>query len=221
MAGLRGMMRRPQEVQLCGTSVALLGVAHYFKTLQIDTAAGNDEMYACKLSTALWLLGGIAFQQAVLFCKAKSDAESLARDLAAAGHSAACLSSAKDQLERIHIVNALRTYHLRIVVATDVAARGVDFDRVDLVVNIDLPQDPETLMHRLGRAGRFGRYGTAITLVRGGTEARRLHEAIGEVAGGQVSCCFDMICFVVQILQLVCLNFFLKNMYASGTPPAG
>merc|ERR1712125_77904 len=59
----------------------------------------------------------------------------------------------------------LRTFSIRVLVSTDLTARGVDVEKVNLVMNLDVPSDPETYMHRIGRTGRFGTYGVAVSFV--------------------------------------------------------
>ena len=201
---LKGLMHQPHEIMLCAETTSLLGIAHYYKKI---TAPGGDgsnddknshtseentytksriDTYAMKRKVLLDLLSSISFHQAVVFCNSKTTADTLAENLITAGHAAACLSSDKDQLQRIHVLNSLRSFGLRIVVATDVAARGIDLDRVNLVVNFDLPAAPATLMHRVGRAGRFGTHGTAISLVYGSAERDDLKRAVVSAAGGDV-----------------------------------
>ena len=189
---LRALMRRPQEIMLCSESTALIGVTHYYyditaaRSKTSAVSAGKSDAYALKRMALLELLSSISFHQAIVFCNSKATAEVLSDELIAAGHAAACLSSDKDQLQRIEVLNSLRSYGLRVVVATDVAARGVDLDRVNLVVNFDLPAVHATLMHRVGRAGRFGTHGTAISLVQGSAKQGELQKAVEEAGGGEV-----------------------------------
>ena len=100
-----------------------------------------------------------------MFCNRKPAAEWLARRLSAAGYPAAALSSDLSQPERMAAVAALREFRLRVLVATDVMARGVDLERVNLVVLLDVPPDAATYVHRVGRTGRFGTRGVAVALV--------------------------------------------------------
>jgi ATP-dependent RNA helicase UAP56/SUB2 len=69
------------------------------------------------------------------------------------------------QTERIRYFNEFKNFKHRILVATDVIARGIDVERVNIVVNYDMPNDTDTYLHRVGRAGRFGTKGLAITFV--------------------------------------------------------
>ncbi|NNG34733.1 DEAD/DEAH box helicase [Nakamurella sp. DB0629] len=104
-----------------------------------------------------------ADQAAIVFVRAKSACEQLTSALAADGLRAASLNGDVPQAERERIVQRLREGSIDVLVATDVAARGLDVERIALVVNFDAPRDPETYVHRIGRTGRAGRTGTALT----------------------------------------------------------
>ncbi|MFM7073591.1 MAG: DEAD/DEAH box helicase [Planctomycetota bacterium] len=101
----------------------------------------------------------------IVFVKMKSTTEPLADFLCQRGHRAAALNGDMAQGQRERIVEALKAGKLDIVVATDVAARGLDVQRISHVVNFDLPFDSEAYVHRIGRTGRAGRQGEAILLV--------------------------------------------------------
>lgn len=101
----------------------------------------------------------------IVFCKMKSTTEPLAEFLTACGHRAAALSGDVAQKQRERIVANLKAGKLDVVVATDVAARGLDVQRVSHVINYDLPFDDEAYVHRIGRTGRAGRSGEAILFV--------------------------------------------------------
>ncbi|MCL2849145.1 MAG: DEAD/DEAH box helicase [Micrococcales bacterium] len=109
----------------------------------------------------------------LVFVRTREAAEQVGSELVEHGLAAAYLSGDVAQAERERIVARLRDGALDVVVATDVAARGLDVDRVGLVVNMDLPGEPETYVHRTGRTGRAGRTGEALTFVTP-TETARL-----------------------------------------------
>jgi hypothetical protein len=89
-------------------------------------------------------------------------------------------------LQRMEAMEAVRGFKVRIIVSTDVMARGVDFDRVNLVVNVDLPPDAATYVHRVGRTGRFGSRGIAVALV-SQQELRKLQRYLADVKGGEAA----------------------------------
>jgi ATP-dependent RNA helicase DeaD len=98
----------------------------------------------------------------IVFVKTKSTTENLADYLAAEGHRVAALSSDVAQAQRERIVEHLKNGNLDVIVATDVAARGLDVPRISHVINYDVPFDDESYVHRIGRTGRAGRSGEAI-----------------------------------------------------------
>ncbi|RKR74418.1 DEAD/DEAH box helicase [Frondihabitans australicus] len=105
------------------------------------------------------------FEGMIIFVRTKSETETLAEKLRARGYSAAAISGDVAQAQRERTVNQLKSGKLDILVATDVAARGLDVDRISHVVNYDIPIDTESYVHRIGRTGRAGRSGAAISFV--------------------------------------------------------
>lgn len=103
-----------------------------------------------------------AIDGAIVFVKTKSTTEYLAEYLSSQGHRVAALSSDVVQKQRERIVEALRAGRIDVIVATDVAARGLDVPRISHVINYDFPFDSESYVHRIGRTGRAGRDGNAI-----------------------------------------------------------
>lgn len=120
----------------------------------------------------------------IIFVRTKSATEELAERLRSRGFSAAAINGDLVQAQRERTVNALKNGSLDILVATDVAARGLDVDRITHVVNYDIPHDPEAYVHRVGRTGRAGRSGEAILFVT--PRERRLLSAIEKVSGRPV-----------------------------------
>jgi len=109
----------------------------------------------------------------LVFCRTKNDTGQLAQKLGDRGYLADALHGDLSQQEREKILNKFRKQKINILVATDVAARGIDIIELTHVINYTLPQDPESYVHRIGRTGRAGKQGTAITFVTS-TEYRRL-----------------------------------------------
>ena len=102
---------------------------------------------------------------AIVFCRTRGAAEEVGTALVERGISAATISGDVAQKDREKIVERLRSGQIDVLVATDVAARGLDVDRIGLVVNFDLPGEPEAYVHRIGRTGRAGRTGEALSFV--------------------------------------------------------
>jgi len=101
----------------------------------------------------------------IVFCARKSEADELVESLQGRGYSAEALHGDLNQVQRDRVMNRFRNAQVEILVATDVAARGLDIPDVSHVINYDIPWDPESYVHRIGRTGRAGRTGDAITLV--------------------------------------------------------
>ncbi|ALD89896.1 Superfamily II DNA and RNA helicase [Cupriavidus gilardii CR3] len=111
------------------------------------------------------LLRDASLKQAIVFTATKRDADSLAERLSDTGFAAGALHGDMTQGARNRTLTALRRGNLRVLVATDVAARGIDVPDITHVVNFDLPKQAEDYVHRIGRTGRAGRSGVAINLV--------------------------------------------------------
>ena len=101
----------------------------------------------------------------IVFCNTRSRVKKLTKTLTAKGMRASCIHGDLSQSQRDKIMDGFRSGRSNVLVATDVAARGIDVKNIDLVVNYDVPDKPEYYIHRIGRTGRAGRNGTACTLV--------------------------------------------------------
>jgi ATP-dependent RNA helicase DeaD len=105
------------------------------------------------------------FEAMIVFVRTKQATEEVAEKLRARGFSAAAINGDVPQAVRERTIAALKDGSIDILVATDVAARGLDVERISHVVNYDIPHDPESYVHRIGRTGRAGRSGTALLFV--------------------------------------------------------
>lgn len=104
-------------------------------------------------------------QKTVVFCRTKKEVDRLSNVLSAAGYSAKGLHGDMEQRSRESVIKGLKTDAIDVLIATDVAARGLHIDGVTHVFNYHIPFDPESYVHRIGRTGRAGKKGVAITLV--------------------------------------------------------
>ena len=118
---------------------------------------------ATKLKSLIDLLGRDQVQSGIVFTRTKHGANALARKLEGQGYTAAAIHGNKSQGARQRALEAFRNNEVRILVATDVAARGIDIDGVTHVINYDMPVDPESYVHRTGRTGRAGAAGIAVS----------------------------------------------------------
>ena len=118
-----------------------------------------------KQALLLWLLKHEDFDKALVFTNTRERASAVGAFLQTEGQRAGALHGELDQRERNHVMGLLRNGQIRVLVGTDVAARGLDVPGIDLVVNLDVPRSGDDYLHRTGRTGRAGKQGLAISLV--------------------------------------------------------
>ncbi len=137
------------------------------KTTTVDTIRQRYWMVSGvhKLDALTRILEAESFDGMIIFVRTKIATVELAEKLEARGYSAAALNGDIQQNQRERTITQLKNGKLDIIVATDVAARGLDVERVSHVVNYDIPHDTESYVHRIGRTGRAGRKGDAILFV--------------------------------------------------------
>eukprot|EP00210_Caulerpa_lentillifera_P001381 g1328.t1 len=165
MSSIESWMDYPQLVVIPDCQEPLIGVKQCFKLIRSEANEEPGVIFERKLNTLLKLFDQVSFNQAVVFCNSKSNAELIKEKLNSLGIQSAVTSGKKSQTHRIQTINAMREFEIRVVISTDLYARGVNLERVNLVVNLDLPFDKETYQHRVGRTGRFGTHGLSIALV--------------------------------------------------------
>jgi ATP-dependent RNA helicase DeaD len=101
----------------------------------------------------------------MIFCRNRNDVDQLGEKLTARGFNCDTLHGELSQTQRDRVMHRFRTAQSQILVATDVAARGLDVDHVTHVINFEIPPDPEVYVHRIGRTGHAGRTGIAISII--------------------------------------------------------
>lgn len=135
------------------------------KTVTIDLV--NQSVYHLEKSNKVPLLfnilGDPEHEKVLIFCKTKYGADIIVKALEDASITAASLHSGKTQAMREEALQNFKESTLRVLVATDVAARGIDVDNITLVINYNLPEDPRNYIHRIGRTARAGKSGMAIS----------------------------------------------------------
>ncbi|WP_433562813.1 DEAD/DEAH box helicase [Nocardia sp. CA-151230] len=141
--------------------------------------------YQRKLDALTRILEVESFEAMIIFVRTKQATEELAEKLRARGYSAAAINGDIAQAQRERTIGQLKSGVLDILVATDVAARGLDVERISHVVNYDIPHDTESYVHRIGRTGRAGRSGEALLFV--APRERRLLDAIERATRQQVT----------------------------------
>ena len=128
-----------------------------------------------KMEVTTRLIDFYALKLMLIFCNQKKRVDEVVEELVSRGYAAEGLHGDLRQSQRTQVMNRFRNGNVCILVATDVAARGLDVDNVDAVINYDIPLDEEYYVHRIGRTGRAGKFGKAFTLVVG-SERNRLRE---------------------------------------------
>ncbi|MDR3605840.1 MAG: ATP-dependent RNA helicase DbpA [Oligoflexia bacterium] len=116
-----------------------------------------------KFDTLLWVLQQYQPDSAIVFCNLKTTVSELAEGLKAAGIPCDSLHGDLEQSARDRVMAKFRNQSTRILIATDVAARGIDVENLDMVLNFDLPAQPAVYVHRIGRTGRAGKSGVAVS----------------------------------------------------------
>lgn len=137
-----------------------------------------------KMDAFTRILEVIEYDAIIVFCRTKHETEEVADSLRDAGYNAAAINGDIAQQQRERTVDQLKDGRLDILVATDVAARGLDVDRITHVVNYDIPNDTESYVHRIGRTGRAGRTGEAILFVT--PRERRMLRSIERVTNARL-----------------------------------
>ncbi len=148
-------MREPKFIALSGDVVGAQGIKHEFFFVS-GVARVNDLAKILEIENP---------ESAIIFCNTKADTESVTNDLQRRGFPAELLNGDLPQSERERVLDRVRRGEARYLVATDVAARGIDVSHLTHVINYTLPEAVEQYVHRTGRTGRAGRTGNAIALV--------------------------------------------------------
>ncbi|KAI5243629.1 probable ATP-dependent RNA helicase DDX20 [Manis pentadactyla] len=154
-------MREPTFVRLNSSDPSLIGLKQYYKVVNSYPLA--HKIFEEKVQHLQELFSRIPFNQALVFSNLHSRAQHLADVLSSKGFPAECISGNMNQSQRLDAMAKLKQFHCRVLISTDLTSRGIDAERVNLVVNLDVPLDWETYMHRIGRAGRFGTLGLTVT----------------------------------------------------------
>jgi len=147
--------RQPKEILIDSDKLTLHGLSQYYINLE-------ENQKTRKLTDLMDIL---EFNQVVIFVRDKRRAASLNKILVESKFPSVVLHADMTTDDRIGTYNKFKKYEARILVTTDLAARGLDIERVNIVFNYDFPLEPDTYLHRVGRAGRFGNKGMAISFI--------------------------------------------------------
>ena len=158
-------LKNPAKVQITKSEVTVKSVKQYY--LEVSPIQKTDILAR--------LIDINDFKLSIIFCNTKRKVDELAREMTARGYNAIGLHGDMRQTQRDRVMKAFKNGRVEILIATDVAARGIDIKDIDVVFNYDLPDDLEYYVHRIGRTGRANREGVSYSLV-SRREMYKLHE---------------------------------------------
>ncbi|KAL3633582.1 DEAD-box ATP-dependent RNA helicase 15 [Castilleja foliolosa] len=160
-------MQDPMEIYVDDEAKLTLHglVQHYIKLSEMEKNRKLND-----------LLDALDFNQVVIFVKSVNRAAELNKLLVECNFPSICIHSGMSQEERLTRYKGFKEGHKRILVATDLVGRGIDIERVNIVINYDMPDSADTYLHRVGRAGRFGTKGLAITFVSSASDSDVLNQ---------------------------------------------
>lgn len=168
--------KSPKLVEVNKNKVTLENISQFY----YDVPMGR------KLDALNLLLKFYLPSRAIIFCNTKKTVDDVTEYLLKHGFSACGIHGDMKQSQRTKVMNSFKQGRTKILIATDVAARGIDVDNVDYVINYDVPQNTEYYVHRIGRTGRAGKVGTAITICSGSRQADVLLR-IGKLVKSKIS----------------------------------
>jgi len=149
-------MNDPIKILVETDMITLEGIKQYYLGVE-------QESY--KIATLYDLYDRLRIKQTIIFVNSKRKADYLKDQLEAENHVVSVIHASKTQTQRDETMKDFRLGNSRVLIATDIIARGIDVQQVEVVINYDIPKYVETYIHRIGRSGRFGRKGIAINLV--------------------------------------------------------
>ena len=148
-------MKDPARILVKNEELTLEGIKQYYVFLKKED----------KLDVLLQIYRGIEIAQAIIYCNSKRSVDFVSVELKKKGHMVSSIHGDLKQIERDNVMRDFRSGATRVLITTDLLARGIDVYQVSLVINYELPREKETYIHRIGRSGRFGRKGNAINFV--------------------------------------------------------
>ena len=156
MALTKKFMRNPVEITMEVEKLNLECIKQYYIAMRDD----ND-----KYDTLKDLFSAISVSQCIIYCNSVKRVSELHKAMVEEGFSVCCIHSSMDKVERHREFNNFRTGGYRVLISSNVTARGIDIQQVSTVINFDITKDPHTYLHRIGRSGRWGRKGVAINFI--------------------------------------------------------
>jgi translation initiation factor 4A len=150
------IMRNPEEILVKSDMLTLEGISQFYVSFEND----NE-----KLEALQDLFESISVSQCMIYCNSVKRVSSLYSAMKEAGYPVCCIHSDMDKIERKQMYQEFKQGKHRVLISSNVMARGIDIQQISVVINFDLPRCVHTYLHRIGRSGRWGRKGVAINFV--------------------------------------------------------
>uniref|UniRef100_A0A1B6LV17 RNA helicase n=1 Tax=Graphocephala atropunctata TaxID=36148 RepID=A0A1B6LV17_9HEMI len=176
----RGQYVTPEPASGANTTV-LVGIRQYICVL--TPHVNRLAQLRLKEKQLLHLLRSVPFNQCLVFSNLHTRAVSLCNMLRGQGWSAEWIAGRQEQADRVIALSQLKEHKVRVLVTTDLTARGIDVENVNLIINLDVPIDHHTYLHRMGRAGRYGSHGMVVTVVSSEGELDAFKRHLGAIGG--------------------------------------
>lgn len=167
-------MNNPEQIEVAAQNTTNANVEQH--VIAVDTARKRNLLER--------LILDLNMNQVIVFCKTKQSVDQVTRNLIQSEIAAQAIHGDKSQQNRLETLNAFKEGSLRVLVATDVAARGLDIAELPFVINYEMPTQPEDYVHRIGRTGRAGADGVAISLM--DEHEQKMFEAIKALTGNDI-----------------------------------
>lgn len=182
---LENYMQSPTHLTPEDNGTMLLGIKQFVTV--VKEHINTNRQVAVKTEELTRLLSKISYTQCLIFFNTQSCAEGVSNALNKDGWNTLCMFAAQSQSKRLKIMKSLKNFQCRILLSTDLTARGIDAANVDLIINYDVPFEVTTYLHRMGRAGRYGSRGLCVTIAGHNTEVIKLQSFLGEIGGTELS----------------------------------
>lgn len=183
--GMKKYMKNPIGVTPKREAPVLLGVKQFVYDLEGENLTQMKEM-SQKVKVIASILSTVSFKQCLVFSCSQQRAESYSNYLSNEGWPCEVIMGSQEQITRLDIFKKFKEFKCRILVATDLMARGIDSENVNLVINLEVPNESSLYLHRIGRCGRFGSHGIAVTLVHNNDELIKFRKLLGSIGGSEM-----------------------------------
>ena len=171
-------MRSPSHIRPGQSSQVLTGVRQLM--MRLSHSPVQQRQNNIKQTALLSLLSALPYTQCLVFSNYTSIAQATADFLNTRGFPAVFISAGQEQARRLAVMETFKQFNCRILCSTDLTARGIDAENVNLVVNLEVPWEQNTYLHRIGRGGRYGSHSLAVTLAAQGVELARLRSIVSK-----------------------------------------